>query len=54
MNQGLVRLAKERTAVTSDSDILELVLTNLLLKDGFADAFREARGSLDEDIEVGV
>lgn len=54
VNPELVRLAKERTGVVSDSELLELALTSLLLEDGFADAFREARGSVEEDVGVGL
>lgn len=54
VNPELVRLAKERTGVTSDSELLELALTSLVLEDGFADAFRAARGTVDGEVEVGL
>jgi hypothetical protein len=54
VNPELVRLAKERTGVSSDSELLELALTSLLLEDGFADAFHAARGAVEGDVELGL
>ena len=54
VNPELVRLAKEQTGAASDSELIELALTSLVLEDGFADAFRAARGAVDGDIEVGL
>ena len=54
VNPELVRLAKERTGAASDSELIELALTSLILEDGFADAFRAARNAVDGDIEVGL
>lgn len=53
VNPDLVRLAKERTGARSDSELLELALTSLVLEDGFADAFRAARGAVPGDVEIG-
>ncbi len=54
VNPELVRIAKERTGVSSDSELLELALTNLVLEDGFADAFRAARSTVEDDVEIGL
>lgn len=54
VNPELVRIAKERTGINGDSELLELALTNLVLEDGFADAFCVARGTVDDDVEIGL
>lgn len=54
VNPELVRLAKERTGASSDSELLELALTSLVLEDGFADTFRAVRGAVPDDVEVGL
>ena len=54
INPELLRLAKERTGISSESALIELALTNIVLEDGFAETFRKVRSAVDEDIELGL
>ncbi len=52
VNPRLLALARERAGVSSDSQLIELALGNLVVDDGFPGAFREARGTVDPSIDL--
>lgn len=54
VNPELLRLAKARTGVRSDSELIELALASLVIEDGFAEAFERLRGRVDEDVPLGL
>jgi hypothetical protein len=49
----LVRQAKKRTGIRTDTDLIEFALANVALEDNFADAFKAARGKVDGKLELG-
>lgn len=53
VSQALVGTAKRRTGIDADTDLIEFALANIALDDGFADAFKQARGSVDPDLDLG-
>ncbi|WP_244471638.1 hypothetical protein [Methylobacterium sp. ARG-1] len=50
---SLVRQAKRRTGLSSNTDLLTVALANLALEDAFADAFEAAHGQLDPELDIG-
>ena len=48
---GLLERAKERTGLTSNTDLIVFALANLAVEDNFAEAFASARGTVDADLE---
>ena len=54
VNPELLRLAKSRTGVESDSAVLELALGNLVIEDGFPETFQKVRGTVASDIDLGI
>lgn len=52
VNPKLLELARERAGVESDSQLIELALGNLVLDDGFPEAFRDLRGTVDPDLDL--
>lgn len=54
VNPELLRLAKEHTGAPVDSALIELALTNLVLEEGFSEALARLRGSVDDDIDLGI
>lgn len=48
---GLLARAKERTGLTSNTDLLVFALANLAVEDNFAEVFASARGTVDADLE---
>lgn len=49
----LVKRAKARTGIKTDSDLIEFALANVALEDRFAESFRAARGTVDPDLDLG-
>lgn len=49
----LVKLAKEKTGITTDTDLIEFALANVALEDRFAEAFKAVRGTVDPDLKLG-
>lgn len=50
----LVRLAKERTGIDSDTELLEIALGNLALEDRFPATFKALRGKVDRDVDLEI
>jgi hypothetical protein len=53
VSPALVAQAKRQTGISSDTDLIEFALASVALEDRFAEAFRAARGKLDEDLKLG-
>lgn len=53
ISPALIALAKNQTGIESDTDLIEFALANVALDDGFAEAFRQARGTVDPDLPLG-
>lgn len=49
----LVRQAKARTGIQTDTDLIQFALANLALEDRFAEAFAAVRGTVDADLTLG-
>ena len=49
----LVKRAKERTGIRTDTDLIEFALANVALEDRFAETFRAVRGTVDPDLDIG-
>ena len=54
VNPKLLELARERSGAVSDSQLIELALGNLVMEDGFAEAFRAGRGTVDPSLDLDV
>lgn len=54
INPKLLELARARTGAMSDSKLLEFALANIVIEDGFADAFSAASGKIDPTIDLEV
>jgi hypothetical protein len=53
VSDRLIRQAKARTGLESDSELVEFALANIALEDDFADAFRKLKGTVDSDLALG-
>jgi hypothetical protein len=53
VSPALVRQAKLRTGIATDTDLIEFALATVALEDNFADAFKESRGKVDPDLKLG-
>lgn len=49
----LVKRAKARTGIETDTDLIEFALANIALEDKFAEAFKATRGKVDADLKLG-
>lgn len=49
----LVKQAKARTGIKTDTDLIEFALANVALEDRFAESFRAIRGTVDPDLDLG-
>jgi hypothetical protein len=54
VNPKLLRLAKRSTGLESTSALVELALANLVVEDGFPDAFARARGRVPADMDLDL
>lgn len=52
VNPKLLTLAREKSGAETDSQLIELALGNLVIDDGFPEAFRKARGTVDPKIDL--
>ncbi|MBE7204196.1 MAG: hypothetical protein INR70_41270 [Parafilimonas terrae] len=48
----LIERAKARTGLRSDTALIEFALANVAIEDGFAEAFRALRGSVDPELDL--
>lgn len=49
----LIKRAKARTGIETDTDLIEFALANLALEDKFAESFKAVRGEVDSDLKLG-
>ncbi len=52
VNPRLLKLAREKSGAESDSQLIELALGNLVVDDGFPEAFRKVRGTVDPKFDL--
>lgn len=52
VSADLVRAAKVRTGIRSDTDLIEFALANLAIDDGFVEAFRSTRATVPRDVDL--
>jgi hypothetical protein len=53
VSPALVEEAKKMTGIEADSDLIAFALANVALKDDFAKAFKDVRGTIDADFKLG-
>lgn len=53
VSPALVKQAKRQTGIESDSDLIEFALASIALEDNFAEVFKESRGKVDRELELG-
>lgn len=53
VSANLIEQAKARTGLTSDTELVEFALANIALEDLFPEAFREVKGTVDPDLDLG-
>lgn len=54
VNPKLLELARERAGAVNDSQLIEIALGNLVMEDGFSEAFRASRGSVDPALDLDI
>jgi len=52
VSKNLVRAAKKRAGVTTDTELLEIVLSSFALEDDFGQKFLKRKGSVDPDLPL--
>jgi hypothetical protein len=52
VSKNLVRAAKKRAGVTSDTELLEIALSSFALEDDFGEKFLKRKGSIDADLPL--
>jgi hypothetical protein len=52
VSKSLVRAAKKRAGVTSDTELLEIALSSFALDDDFGEKFLKRAGSIDPDLPL--
>lgn len=53
VSADLVKRAKARTGIKTDTDLIAFALANLALEDRFSEAFKDVRGTVDPDLKLG-
>ena len=53
VSPALVKQAKRRTGIDTDTDLIEFALATVALEDNFAETFRESRGKIDRELKLG-
>ncbi len=53
VSPALVEQAKRRTGIETDTDLIAFALATIALEDGFAEAFKASRGSVDPELKLG-
>jgi hypothetical protein len=53
VSPALVEQAKRQSGVETDSDLIAFALATIALEDGFAEAFKASRGTVDPDLKLG-
>ena len=52
VSKVLVKAAKKRAGVSSDTELLEVALSNLALADDFGEKFLKRKGTVDPDLDL--
>ena len=52
VSTALVKAAKKRAAVRTDTELLEVALSNLALADDFGEKFLKRKGAVDPDLDL--
>jgi hypothetical protein len=52
MRTALIKAAKERSGITSDTELLEYALSRVALEDTFAETLTSLRGSVSPDLDL--
>lgn len=52
VSKDLVKAAKKRAGVTSDTELLEIALSSFALEDDFGEKFLKRKGSIDPDLAL--
>lgn len=53
VSSELIKQAKERTGLQSDTELVEFALANVALEDNFSKVFRKVKGTIDPDLDLG-
>ena len=53
MPEALVRRAKKRTGIHSDTDLIEVALANIAVEDDYVDWLLSRRGVIDPEVDLG-
>jgi hypothetical protein len=53
VSPALVEQAKRQTGIATDTDLIEFALATVALEDNFAEAFKESRGKVEPELELG-
>jgi hypothetical protein len=53
ISRVLLHNARQRTGITSDSELIEFALANVALADDFAETYRRLEGTVDPDLKLG-
>lgn len=52
VSTALVNAARKRAGVSTDTELLEVALSNLALADDFGDRFLKRKGAVDPDLDL--
>jgi hypothetical protein len=53
VSTALVEQAKRQSGIETDTDLIAFALATIALEDGFAEAFKASRGTVDPDLKLG-
>jgi hypothetical protein len=53
VSAALLKQAKRRTGIETDTDLIEFALATVALEDNFAETFKESRGKIDPELQLG-
>jgi hypothetical protein len=53
VSPALVKQAKRRTGIETDTDLIEFALATVALEDNFAETFKASRGKIDPELKLG-
>jgi len=52
VSRALVKAARKRAGVSTDTELLEVALSNLALSDDFGETFLRRKGTVDPDLDL--
>ena len=52
VSTALVKAARKRAGVSTDTELIEIALSNLALADDFGDKFLKRKGTIDPDLDL--